>query len=182
MIMYIIRGNKNRLARHSIGRYSAGRCGAILSEALVSAAILLAGIGIVAKSQYNLRRLWSDTRHFQLATDELCNQLDRLTRLPKDQLPKSLSELQISQEIAAVLPECRIEGKLIEDPLGARVQLNIDWKRVGSGKPLELTGWLRSADQPVVVEQTQENSSAEQSPSDSSQTTNVDSKEAGSPS
>jgi hypothetical protein len=140
----------NNLTRNK--NYAKIRRGAVLSEALVSAAILLAGIGIVARSQSNLTRLWGDTRHFQLATDELCNQLDRLTRLPKEKLSESLRELQVSSQIAAVLPECRIEGRLIEDPMGSRVQLSIDWKRVGTGKPLELTGWLRGTDQ-IPVEQ-----------------------------
>jgi hypothetical protein len=146
-------------------KYARARRGAILSEALVSAAILLAGIGIVARSHSNLRRLWGDTRHFQLATDELCNQLDRLTLMPKDQLEDSLRQLQVSPEIAAVLPECRIAGTLIEDPLGSRLQLKIDWKRVGTGKPLELTGWLQSTDQPTV----------DQSASDASKPTTSDS-------
>lgn len=127
-------------------RNSNQRRGSILSEAIVSAAILMAGIGIVARAQYNLRRLWGDTRHFQLATDELSNQLERLSNQNKTQVIESLQNLQVSQPIANVLPEAKIVGELVEDSHGTRIQLSLDWKRIGQGKPLELTGWLLSGD------------------------------------
>jgi hypothetical protein len=119
------------------------RRAAILSEAIMAATILLAGIGIVARSHHNLRRLWMDTRQFQLATDELCNQMDRLTKIPKAQLSEELAKLQMSREIAELLPKPKIEGQFIEDTLGSRLVLKVDWKRVGSSTPLQLTGWLQ---------------------------------------
>lgn len=121
------------------------RKGSLMTEAIVSAVILLVGIAIVGKSSYNFRRLWSDTRYYQLATDELCNQMQSLTVLPKEQLANSLSSLSVSNEISAVLPDAKIAGQLIEDAHGVRVRLSMDWKRVGTGEPLVLIGWHRSS-------------------------------------
>lgn len=121
------------------------RKGSLMTEAIVSAVILLVGIAIVGKSSYNFRRLWSDTRYYQLATDELCNQMQTLTALPKEQLANSLNSLSVSNEISQVLPDAKIVGQLIDDAQGIRVRLSMDWKRVGTGEPLVLTGWHRSS-------------------------------------
>ncbi len=119
-----------------------------MTEAIVSAVILLVGIAIVGKSSYNFRRLWSDTRYYQLATDELCNQMQSLTTMPKEQLANSVSSLSVSQEISQVLPDAKLEGQIMEDSLGVRIRLSMDWKRVGSGEPLVLIGWHRGSVKP----------------------------------
>lgn len=120
------------------------RKGSLMTEAIVSAVILLVGIAIVGKSSYNFRRLWSDTRYYQLATDELCNQMQLLTVLPKEQLVNSIGSLTVSSEISDVLPDAKIVGQLVEDAQGVRIRLAMDWKRVGTGEPLVLIGWHRS--------------------------------------
>lgn len=135
----ILRKNYRAAERRS------NRKGSLMTEAIVSAVILLVGIAIVGKSSYNFRRLWSDTRHYQLATDELGNQMQSLTALPKEQLANSLGLLKVSSEVSDILPEAKIVGQLIEDAQGIRVRLSIDWKRVGTGEPLVLIGWHRSS-------------------------------------
>lgn len=139
---------KNTLASYSRpgARQRAKRTAAILTEALVAAAILMIGVVVVAKSSVSLQRLWSDTRQFQLATDELANQLQRLTRLPARDAAEQINNLRVSEPISAVLPEAKIQAELLQDANGDRVSLSIQWKRFGTSNPLTLVGWLK---QPV---------------------------------
>jgi hypothetical protein len=114
----------------------------MVTELIVAAAVLMLGIGVVAKSNSSLLRLWEDTRHHQLAMDELSNRLDLLTRLSGEDLQQAIQQLQVSSDIAAVLPDADLKAILIQDQFGDRIELSLQWKRVGTGKPIRLVGWI----------------------------------------
>jgi hypothetical protein len=118
------------------------RRGSITSEAVTSAAILIVGVVVVARTQISLQRLWNDNRSYQLANDELSNQLQRLTRLPIEQLPGQLASLSVHEQLQLELPDSHLTGQLVQDQLGPRIQLELAWKRAGSAAPLRMVGWL----------------------------------------
>jgi hypothetical protein len=123
------------------------RRGSMITECLVAASVLVLGIGIVAKSNSSLMRLWEDTRCQQLALDELTNQLSYLTRLDDEDLQQALDQLAVSPEIAATLIEARLEGIRIQDEFGDRIELSIHWQQLVPMLPMKLTGWISQRSQ-----------------------------------
>ncbi|MBX3422068.1 MAG: hypothetical protein KF752_10995 [Pirellulaceae bacterium] len=121
-----------------------GRHGSLLVEALVAATILAVIISVITQAHGRLMRLWGDTRNCQLATDELCNQMDRLLDLDPTQRAVEIGSIAVSGEIAEVLPAATMTAELIGDELGQRLRLTINWQRMGSSKPLEMIGWITS--------------------------------------
>ena len=55
-----------------------------------------------------------------------------------------------------------LSGELIEDDLGTRIGLRLNWERIHPGKPVELAGWLlansNSANKENDNEETKEDS------------------------
>ena len=150
------------------------RAGVLLLEVLVAAAILIVGIGIVSKASYSLRRLWSDTRDYQLASDELANQMLAVKQVPLEQINAHLSALKVSSDIDGILQQAKLTGRVLEDssswsgstsateqatsktnsPTGFWIELTMDWKRVGSGNPIRLVGWIdQNAKSPTETDQ-----------------------------
>lgn len=119
----------------------------MITECLVAASVLMLGIGIVAKSNSSLMRLWEDTRYQQLAMDELANQLSYLTRLADEDLQQALGQLAVSPDIAATLIDARLEGNRIQDEFGDRIELSIQWQQLAPNLPLKLTGWISQRSQ-----------------------------------
>jgi hypothetical protein len=128
------------------------RKAAILVEALVAATILMVGVLVVAKSSASLRSMWKETRHYQLACDELANQLQHLKTLSVVEVEQQLKTLSVSKQIVQALPEATLQGELLQDKLGNRVRLSITWKRLGQAVPLSLVGWLHATDPIRTIE------------------------------
>ncbi len=122
------------------------RNGATLIELMVTATLLASGVGIVAPLSVRCGRLWQQTRHHQLALDELSNQMDRLTRLPAGEIATALDSIEVSQAAQTMLAEVAMEGRILRATSEARLQLSIDWKRRGNPPPLTLVGWIESED------------------------------------
>src|SRR5687768_13350247 len=57
-------------------------------------------------------RLLAAHRDYQLALDEVSNQLERLTALPADDLPQALQQLKPSDFAAERLPGAELRGQL----------------------------------------------------------------------
>ncbi len=125
---------------------------------LVVAATLLVGImSFVAPLAVRSGRLWQDSRHYRLALDELSNQLERLTSLNENERDAALTELSVSPQVRARLPNPVLEAHAIDDTDGARLVLQLQWDRVGPAKPVTLVAWIDPlpsvADASVDVEQ-----------------------------
>ncbi|QDS86865.1 hypothetical protein EC9_10400 [Rosistilla ulvae] len=119
------------------------RGGGSMIELVVSATLLVALIGTFAPMSLSAGRLWQQTRHHQLALDELSNHLDRLLALPEDQRNAEIESLEPSAAAQAALPDARLTAVEVSDGDGVRLTIQIDWQRQTPAQPLSLTGWIR---------------------------------------
>ena len=118
------------------------RRGTTLLELLVAATLLVSVMSVVAPLAVRSGRLWQDSRHYQLALDELSNQLERLTSLDAAALEAALAELTPSQPVRDSLPNPVLSAETIDDAESRRLVLRLQWDRVGPAEPLTLVAWL----------------------------------------
>ncbi len=85
-----------------------------------------------------------DTRYnqYQLASDEVANQIERLTGSHSDEFEATVGQLELSDEIKAALSQASISAKTIDDLDGRRVVVSLQWDTAGQRKSVSLTGWL----------------------------------------
>tara|TARA_R110002073_G_scaffold7747_5_gene43668 strand:- start:314 stop:745 length:432 start_codon:yes stop_codon:yes gene_type:complete len=133
-------GGRQRLARPRQRR------GATLFELMVTATLVVSGVGLVAPLTVRCGRLWQQTRHRQMALDELSNHMERLIALPSEELEKEADVVAVSDAARALLPDAVMEAKIVRSDNETQLHLSIDWKRVGNPEPLTLVGWLNSED------------------------------------
>jgi hypothetical protein len=124
------------------------RCGSAVIELIVAATLLITGLSLLGTVAFRTGKLWQDTRHRQLALDELTNQLERLTSFEESQIDELLEELTLSTAVDSVLPSAKLSGRKLSDDNGTRVVLEIEWNRLGAAEPLTLVGWLSPEVQP----------------------------------
>ena len=130
-------------------RNSETRRGSATIELIVAATLLITGLSLLGTVAFRTGKLWQDTRHYQLAMDELTNQLERLTSLDESEIDEQLAELTVSTAVQDDLPFAKLSGRKFSDENGTRVLLEIEWDRLGSSEPLTLVGWISpTEDQP----------------------------------
>lgn len=131
-------------------RYSpaADRRGSGMTELLVAATLLLTGISLVMSVSFRTGKLWQDSRHHDLALQELTNQLELLTTKETNELESALAALEVSDAVKAALPNPKLSGRLHDDDFGARIELTITWERLGDATPLSLVAWLAPEEVP----------------------------------
>jgi len=118
------------------------RNGLVLLETVVAAVLVLAMLSVAAPIVIRSARIWKQTRHYQFAGDELSGQMDRLIAMPTDARTKALEELSVSPEIHDVLHRATLDGKLVADADGKRIELSINWERIGDPTPITLVAWI----------------------------------------
>ena len=119
----------------------------MLTELIVAAGLLATTMGLVATCAVAGQRLQRMQREHTLAVDELSNQLERLITLPINEVESSLQQLEPSDWVAQRLPESKLTAQRYSDELGDRVELQLQWKRVGNPPPLVAVAWLAANDQ-----------------------------------
>lgn len=119
------------------------RRGASVAELLVSATLLFSAIGVVGKGGASVLRLWKTGQEHRLAVDTLSNQLEKLSKLSVAELNPQIASLQIDSSTQQRLPDAVLQGTVSESPLGTRITLELDWKRVGNPPPVTLVGWSK---------------------------------------
>lgn len=129
-------------AMHAHNRNYATRCGSAITELIVAATLLITGLSLLGTVAFRTGKLWQDTRHYQLAMDELTNQLERLTSLDEVEIDEQLAELTVSTTVEDILPSAKLSGRKLSDGNGTRVLLEIEWDRLGNSEPLTLVGWI----------------------------------------
>lgn len=120
----------------------ASRKGLVLLETIVAASMVMAMLVVATPMVIRSARIWKQTRHYQFAGDELAGQMDRLIAMPADARAEALGELTVSTQVQAVLHEATLEGTMLQDDNGKRIELSINWKRVGTPKPVTLVAWI----------------------------------------
>lgn len=137
---------KNR----TMNRQSHHRRGSMLTELIVAAGLLATTMGLVATCAMAGQRLQRMQREHSLAVDELSNQLERFIALPIHEVDSSLQQLEPSDWITARLPETELTAQRHSDELGDRIELQLQWKRVGNPPPLVAVAWLNADEQTIA--------------------------------
>jgi len=131
-----------RLTRHR------GRAGLSKMEALVSMMLLMAVMSVTATMFHNINLVWKDIRHHRIATGELANQLDILTRVEAGKIESALKDLKPSRICGDALPKSTLSAKVVKDEFGDRIDLEIQWRSRNTTRTdahpnrVRLSGWL----------------------------------------
>ncbi len=125
------------------------RRGTTVADLLVAATLLATMVTTMMTLTVRSGRLRQETRHQQLALDELSNQLERLLSLDAKDRESEMASLNLPEHITAILPGAKLEGKSIEDENGTRIELSLAWDHPIKSPPLSLVGW---ADATVITE------------------------------
>jgi hypothetical protein len=133
-------------AMHILRKNRGARRASAMTELIVAATLLIAGLSLLGSVAVRTGKLWQDTRRYQLAIDELTNQLERLTSIDDSEIDEQLAKLTVSPAVEDVLPSARLSGRKLSDDNGTRVMLEIEWDRLGTVEPLKLVGWISPAE------------------------------------
>lgn len=131
-------------------RHRGPRSGFGQLEIIVAATILGLLTGLFSTMAYQIKRIQKDARNYQLAVFELGNHLRRLGSLSPEAAAAEIASIKVSDVALQRLEGVELKGKLIKDHLGERVELEINWNRIGSPEPIRMTAWLTT--QPVVLD------------------------------
>lgn len=126
----------------SINRHSHHRRGSLLTELIVAGGLLVTAMGLVATCVVASQRMQCMQREHRLAVDELSNQLERLIALPPSEVKSNLQKLAPSDWLVERLSESELTAQYTSDEFGDRVELKLQWKRVGNPPPLVAVAWL----------------------------------------
>lgn len=121
------------------------RRGTTIAELLVASSLLVTGITLISRGAVQTLRLRQDARHYQLALDEVANQLDPLTAMPTQDRLSALEALQPSEMIQTILPNPKLKAETINDENGERVVIQLEWDRMSTSKPVSLVGWVSNS-------------------------------------
>lgn len=117
-------------------------------ELLASMMLLMAVMGFTATMFHKVNLVWKDIRHHRVATGELANQLDVLTRVEADEIEAAIRELKPSVVCEDALPKSTLSAKIVKDAIGDRIDLEIQWRSShgtrAAARPnrARLSGWL----------------------------------------
>ena len=111
-------------------------------ELVISAMLLVTVMTFVTTLSFSINLVWKDIGHHRVAAGELSNQLESLTRLPLQEARVAVASLEPSELCRRTLKDPELSGQLVEDNLGTRVELSINWNRRNPGKPVQLVGWV----------------------------------------
>ena len=111
-------------------------------EILAATVILCATVTVVTNLLFKCGMVWRDVSQHRVAIHELSAQLEELTLMEADSVAEKIGQLKPSAICAERLPEAKLTGSLVEDSLGVRIELSINWKRAVESKPMVLCGWL----------------------------------------
>jgi hypothetical protein len=119
------------------------RRGASVLEVLVSCTLLGTVFSVATPLVIQHNRLLITHRDYQLALDELSNQLERLTALPAAELPAALGKLSPSDRATAHLHDAKLTGELAAADQGQRLTLHLVWgDPQRRAPPVSLAAWI----------------------------------------
>ena len=111
-------------------------------EMLASATLLTTMIAIVSPLFARLNQVWHFTRWYQLASQELMNQMEVMTQLSREECNGAMDKLRISSEILDVIPKEELTGRVESSADGDRVVLFFQLPASVRSEPIVLVGWL----------------------------------------
>lgn len=120
-----------------------GRRGGIAAaELIISAVLLITVMSFVTTICFRINLVWKDINHHRVAMGELSNQLEELTQLSPQEARTAVDSLKPTAICARSLQNPEITGEVVDDELGSRILLQLNWKRSNPGKAVELVGWI----------------------------------------
>jgi hypothetical protein len=133
-------------------RIAPKRHGTSATEVIVAATLLLSMIGLVVPTTVRTGRIWRDSRHYQIAMNELSNQFEYLSSLSDAERTSALAKLQVSEQARRSLQDTRLEASLASNEDGLRLTLSLNWDRGVDAMPIKIVGWLTAStnDSPTV--------------------------------
>ena len=147
-----MRKTAHRNMHHRSGRGKSerrrNRTGLTKMEVLASTILLMAVMSVTATMFHKINLVWKDIRHHRIATGELVNQLDILTRVEAGEIKTAIKELKPSNICSDALPKSTLSATVVKDAVGERIDLEIQWRsRNGTrddARPhrAQLSGWL----------------------------------------
>ena len=111
-------------------------------EMLVSATLLTTMIAIASPLFARLNQIWHSTRWYQLASQELMNQMEVISQLSREECNIAVNKLKISSDILDVIPKAELTGKVESSTDGDRVVLYFQLPASVRSEPIVLVGWL----------------------------------------
>lgn len=121
------------------------RHGTMATEVIVAATLLLSMIGLIVPTTIRAGRIWRDSRHYQIAMNELSNQFEYLSSLSKAERATALTQLRLSEQTQRSLLDANLEASLATKEDGERLTLSLNWDRGVAAKPVRIVGWLTSS-------------------------------------
>lgn len=122
------------------------RDGLTMTELIVSAVLLMTVMSFVTSLCFRVNLIWSSVGHHRVAVNELSNHLEELTMMTVAEATTAIGALDASEACCRALKSPVLSGEIIEDELGSRVILRINWDRPNDGNPTELSGWIVSGE------------------------------------
>lgn len=139
------------------------RRGIAATEVIVAATLLLSMIGLIVPTTVRVGRIWRDSRHHQIAMNELSNQFEYLSSLNDAERTTALAQLRVSEQAQQSLPDARLEASLATNSDGVRLTLSLNWDRGVEAKPIKIVGWLTSSITDATTVQSKSDSGEEAS-------------------
>jgi hypothetical protein len=110
---------------------------------LVACTLLGTVLSVAAPLVVQHHRLLTAHRDYQMALDELSNQLERLTALPATDLPAAMEKLTPSEFTANHLHGTKLTGELVDADQGQRLTLHLVWDEPQrKSAPVSLAAWI----------------------------------------
>jgi|GEM_PF-2527433 len=113
-------------------------------EIIIAAIIVGVLTGCLSTLSYHIKRVYEDSRNYQIALYELSTQIRKVSALPLEEIPGALQNLQVSPPTLERLEDARLQGRIIDEESGKRLELEMTWARIGPNTPLRLTIWISS--------------------------------------
>lgn len=113
-----------------------------LFELIVACGVLFTGISLVSTGAFQVARMTQACRRYQLAQDEVANQIEMLVHLKADELVDVIGRLEVSEQVQATLDKPVMSAALIDDEDGKRVFAKLFWKEGESTITVSLMGWV----------------------------------------
>ncbi len=142
-MQYRINPNERQKRRAVTSGRGSNRRAFSTTELVVAASMLVVVMSFAVPMTYRATRLWKDSRHQQLAVEELSDQIELLTALDEDARTKAISSISVPPWILHAAPEATVEAERVQDADGSRLVLTLHWNRVDRPTaPVRLIGWL----------------------------------------
>ena len=118
------------------------RSGLAQIEVVVAGVVLFAFASLLPSLGYHLSRIHKESLQYQIAVQTLANELSRLRSLESQTTASELENLEVPSYVLKRLPKANLHAVVLRDELGTRVQLSLQWERVGNPPPVEMVAWL----------------------------------------